>query len=309
MKKRGANRVLVLLLSVAVLGVLFCGCAKEDMAVDMEYGNGAYAKEEYIEENDYAAEAPELSASGSDGSLVADNRKLIRRLSLSVETENYDDLLDRVQERVTTVGGYIEQMEANTRYGTKNRYADMTLRIPADQLGAFSAHMEEISNVVWRNESTEDVTTQYVDTESHLAALRIEQERLMALLEKAESLTDILELESRLTDVRYELEQMESQLRTYDNQIEYATVSLSVSEVEVYTPIEEPGFWESIGDGFVESLRGVWSFLTGAFALFVVAIPYLVLLGVILLVVLLPVLVHRRKKKKTAQNRPELPEE
>jgi len=309
MKKRGANRVLVLLLSVAVLGVLFCGCAKEDMAVDMEYGNGAYAEEMYSLEMGYEAEEPELSAAGSVDGNVAENRKLIRRLSLSVETENYDDLLGRIQERVTAVGGYMEQLEANTRYGTKNRYADMTLRIPANQLSAFSEHMEEISNVVWRSESTEDVTTQYVDTETHLAALRIEQERLMALLEKAETLTDILELESRMTDVRYELERMESQLRTYDNQIEYATVSLSVAEVEAYTPIEEPGFWESIGDGFVDSMHGVWSFLTGAFAVFVVAIPYIVLLGVILSVVLLPIIAHRRKKKKVALSRIDHPEE
>ena len=80
------------------------------------------------------------------------------------------------------------------------------------------------------------MTLDYVDVESRKKMLETEQQRLLELLETAESLDDILTIESRLTEVQYELDSKESQLRTYDNQIDYSTVYLDIDEVVRYTP-------------------------------------------------------------------------
>ena len=96
--------------------------------------------------------------------------------------------------------------------------------------------------------------------ESHKKTLETEQERLMALLEQAESLEDILTLEKYLSDVRYQLERMESQLRTYDNLVDYTTVHMYITEVKELTP-EPPEEEETPGqrlvNGFMESLEDV----------------------------------------------------
>ena len=63
-----------------------------------------------------------------------------------------------------------------------------------------------------------------------------EQERIWALLEKADTLEAVIALEERLSEIRYQLESMESQLKLYDNQVDYSTVSIHISEVAVYTP-------------------------------------------------------------------------
>ena len=68
------------------------------------------------------------------------------------------------------------------------------------------------------------MTLQYVDLESHKKALTTEQDRLIELMEQAETVEDIITIEGRLSEVRYQLESMESQLRTYDNKIDYSTV-------------------------------------------------------------------------------------
>ena len=57
--------------------------------------------------------------------------------------------------------------------------------------------------------------------------------------------------------MRYELENRASQLRLYDNQVDYATIYLSIDEVQEYTPVEEPTVWERISGGFVSSVKGV----------------------------------------------------
>ena len=68
----------------------------------------------------------------------------------------------------------------------------------------------------------------YVDMQSHVKALRTEQNTLLELIEKADKLKDIIALQSQLTQVRYEIESYESQLRMYDNRVNYSTLNLTV---------------------------------------------------------------------------------
>lgn len=309
MKKILALTLCVLLLMLALVG---CGAASYGAEKDAvaeyempaEYGgdsdgsfyyrsdtNGAYGETQ-------AAAPSEPSPEG-----VSTNRKLIRTVTLSLETEEYDVLLDGISQRIAACGGYVEYMSADTRYSSDSRYATMTVRVPANRLEEFVTSVSGISNVVQRSERTEDVTLSYVDLQSHASALRTEQERLISLLAEAENLSEILEIEDRLTYVRYELESMESQLRTYDNLVEYATVSLSVSEVKKLTPTVEKGFWEKIGDGFMDSLSSIWEGLKSFFSFLVIALPYLLVIAVIVGVILLIILLCVRKSRKKAAKR------
>ncbi len=291
------KKILIISLSLLLLLTLFTGC-----------GAGTEADYAYTESpKDFAEDAMSETVVLNNGSFTADssatsvttNRKLIRKLHLEVETETYDDLFANVQQMVAQCGGYVESMDANTRYGSTSRYATMVIRVPADQLDHFAAGVAEASNVVYRSESTNDVTLSYVDMESRKAALLVEQERLMALLEQAGSLEEILQIETRLTEVRYELESIESQLRTYDNLVDYATVTLSISEVKVLTDVEEEekGFWETIGDGFLDSVSGLWNGIKKVFSFLLIASPYL-LIFVIAPLTLLFFLLRRKRKNR-----------
>ena len=304
------KKLIALTLSLLLLASTFVGCAMSSEKMAQDNAAGAPYVEapydgEYARDDDYGVPAESTqTAAGA----VAENRKLIRRVSLGLETEEYDVLLSAISDRIASCGGYMEAMEADTRYSSNSRYATMTVRVPADRLDTFVSAVSEVSNVVQRSESTDDVTLAYVDTESRRDALRVEQERLMALLEKAETLADILEIESRLTDVRYQLESMESQLRTYDNLVDYATVTLTIKEVKQLTPTVEKGFWEKIGDGFVDSARSVWSGLKALFSFLIIALPYLlvlaILVGIVLAIVFLCVRKSRRKAAKRQQPPP-----
>ena len=138
------------------------------------------------------------------------------------------------------------------------------------------------SNVTSKNETVTDVTLQYVDLESHKKALEAEQERLLEMIEQAETVEDMITIESRLSEVRYQLESQESQLRTFDNQIQYSTVYLNIAEVEKYTPVAERTFFEKISDGFTDNLAGVAEDLVNFVIWFISSLPYLVVWGIII---------------------------
>jgi hypothetical protein len=153
----------------------------------------------------------------------------------------------------------------------------------------FVGHVEDATNILSSSEKAEDVTLKYSATESRLKALETEEARLLELLAKAATLNDLLTLESKLADVRQELETVKSQLKLYDSLIDYGTITLTITEVKEYTEVveeEEPTAWERISTGFVKSLKGVWTILTEIFIFLVVALPYLVIPGVIVIAIL-----------------------
>ena len=233
-------------------------------------------------------------------------RKLITTMNLSAETEHFDELMGNLEEQITAFGGYIESSNqwngSVDYYGNRinDRSASLTVRIPAEKLDGFLDMMEENSNITNKSKNVEDVTLAYVDLESHKKALLTEEERLLELLEKAETVEDLISIEDKLANVRYQLESMESQLRTYDNKIDYSTVYLDIQEVTRLTPPEEPTTWGRIKNGFSENVYNmavdVQDFLIGL----IINIPYillwLVILGVVLLIVFL--LAKHEKKKK-----------
>lgn len=255
------------------------------------------------------AEAEEAPAadSGTTENLensVASNRKLIKRVNMTAETQDFDTLVARIDQKVKALGGY---MEDSSVYGNSYshdgmRSASFTARVPADRLDELVVAVSEASNVVNKSESATDVTLTYVDTKSRKEALQVEYERLMALLEKAEDIDTIVALETRLTNVRYEIQNLESTLRTYDNLVDFATVQISVEEVKVYTEeVTKPKTgWERMSEGFLRSIQNIAYDLENFAIGFVIRIPYLIVWGIIIGVIFLIVrgIIKGRKKKK-----------
>ena len=239
-------------------------------------------------------------------STAATERKLIKTVNMDVETREYDKLLASVENKVTELGGYIESLDAyngSSYYSYRStRNANMTIRIPKDRLDEFLNTVSDLGNVTNRSENVQDITLTYVDMQSHRDALQTEQERLLQLLEQAESIEDIIAIEQRLSDVRYQLESMESQLRSYDNQVDYSTVYLYIDEVEVYTPVEEETAWERISAGFMDSLKNIGIGIKEAAIWFVIHIPYLVIWAIVIVVI---VLILKKIRKRTKRIRAE----
>lgn len=290
----------VLLVCMLLLGLTACGgeAPMENVAMDSTYVPGAPAE----------MESGLQKAESTTTSLPAD-RKLIRNITIDAETEDLATLTDALIARTAQLGGYVESKDLRngSQYsGYVRRTLSLTVRIPAEKADEFVAQVSENSNIVSSTESIDDVTLQYVDTESHVKALETEQERLLALLDKAETLKDIITLEDRLTDVRYELERYASYLRTMDNQVTYATIRLSVTEVKEYTPVieEEPTVWQRISVGFKRSIKDIREGLADFFVWLVVNSPYLLIWGGIITVVILILRKRGHLRPRRKKNQP-----
>lgn len=317
-KKMNQKRTGLCLTGLLLAASLFTGCgsSKESYSAAAAENSAAYDTGGVYATTDTAAaaemdyefsmsEEAKLEEAGMgplEENVQATERKLIKTVDLSVETEEYDTLLANLEQQIAGLGGYIEyQNQYNGSYYSgyqETRDAFMQIRIPVEHMDEFVVNVGEWTNIRNKEERVEDVTLQYVDLESRKKALTTEQDRLLELLEKAESVEDIISIEARLSDVRYELESMESQLRTLNNQIDYSTINLSIQEVRRLTPTEEKSVWDKMRNGFVKTIYNIGDDIEYGFIWFVVNIPYFIIWIVIIVVVILVFRAWRKKRRK-----------
>lgn len=225
-----------------------------------EYPADANTDYEIMEGVDVVSNSPDPDSP----SALPGGNMLIRTVSMTIATENFDDLAQLIRTNVSTYGGYFENMYISGT-GTVNDYKRGTyvIRVPAENLDALTAALDGQGTLISSSETTEDVTLDYVDIQSHLSALRTEQDSLMALLEEADDLDTIVQLENYLADIRYEIEYYESQARTMDNLVTYATLTINLEEVVTEEPpveideVREETLKTRVSKAFSESMSKV----------------------------------------------------
>ena len=256
----------------------------------------------------------EVSNPGTDPARTSDEtspapveRKLIRNVSMHLETREFDALTKSISDAVTFFGGYIEQADVsgNSLYWSgerSSRYSNITARIPENKLDAFLTEVSGQGNVTYKNESVQDVTLQYTDITSRKKTLQMEQDRLWELLEKAESIDAVIALEARLSEVRYQLESIESQLRTLDNQIVYSTVYLSIQEVQVLTSTDPDTIPVRIQKGLSRSFNTLKISSVDFLVWFISSLPILAVFAVLVFIAII-ILKKPLKRCKTRKQK------
>lgn len=295
----------VLLCTALLLTLTACGSSSATMKMEAAAPEEAPAVMDMM-----AANGASLKGAQSQSPALPEGRKWIITMDMNVETDDLDVLMEDLDQKINTLGGYVEDQNIHngSNYASRRyRSANLTVRIPDEKVDQFTNDISGLANVVSQNLRREDITLQYVATSSRVTALETEEARLLELLAEADNMTDLLEIEARLTDVRYELENYTSQLRLYDNQVDYATVYLYIEEVQEYTPVEEPTFFERIKTTFTDALDGLGEGIIDVTVFLVGNSPYILTFGVLGFIVIklkkrCGKFQFKKKSKKDTQN-------
>ncbi len=307
-----------ILAAVACLltAMLLAGCGAKMEANDMAMMDAPQAAGNagglYGEAKDFVyTESTTDTSSYTDPSAMQNTgRKLIKNVTLRLETKEFDAFTAELSARITAFGGYVQSSSVDGgSYYSKNyrRYATVTARIPAEKLDAFVSGVSEIANVTSRSENANDVTLSYYDMESHVKALRSEYDTLVGILEKCTELKDVISVQSRITEVLYQIESYQSKLNNYDNLVAFSTVTMNISEVERETVVDPETVGERISAGFSETVADIRDGFEDFAVDFVVNLPYLLIWAVILTVIVLVLRsgVRRIKRNRLAKKKDE----
>lgn len=317
MKKtvRILSLVIALLLTVLCIGACSNSYAPNGDTLGVMKSDGSAA--EYGEyDNDgmlnYSGlDKTEPEAPGDEKTEVTDitasqyQRKIIYNVKTVLESRDFDDAIAKIRSLVSENFGYIESSQvsgvsySSGKYYTRSAY--FTIRVPADKLDGYVDTLGTFCNVTSTNTSTRDVTETYYDVQARLDAYRVQEERLLAMLEGSTDLEYMLRVEDKLSEVRYYIDSLQSTINAYDAKVEYSTVEITLREVVDYTKVtgEPETYIGRLWDSFKNSMTdfGVW--LGDALIGVVYALPWLIFLAVIAIVII--VIVKGKAKKRKAK--------
>ncbi len=247
---------LVVLIVIAISGVLVaCGGADLAETDDSSRGENLSSDEQVFDDggfennskltlsSDGAIGVPAFPSSmpdgpssreahGTIGSLETAQRKIISVASVSLEVEAVQEAVVSVRSIAESLGGFVDQLSSSG--GGESQQATIAIRVPQVQFLNAIESIEALGQVVSSSVSSEDVSEQFIDLEARLKSSLRQEQSLLSLLEKAETLNDLLTLERELSRVRSDIERIQGQLSFLERRVELATITVSLT-----TPKEE----------------------------------------------------------------------
>ncbi|MEB3222521.1 MAG: DUF4349 domain-containing protein [Candidatus Sericytochromatia bacterium] len=243
---------------------------------------------------DMAAEAPPPGAANEaarDKAApdVTAGMYIIRKGAVTVQVADVRAGMRKVALLARETGGFVADSSYQAAEGNTPS-ATLTLRIPAKRFDALLDAIGGVGTVFARSIGSEDVTLSFVDTQSRIKNLRKEEALLLKMLDRTGKLTEVLEVERQLSRVSGEIEQAQGRLRHLANQVELATIEVTLSE-KVQTVTHSP--WgvlpSAVENAVADAQRALAGSLAGALQatiwLVMVVLPTLVLAGGLFLLV------------------------
>ena len=292
---------------ILIFSIIMVGCTSKtsenlssaSQALEMAQSDSSVSTEMY----DMDSGATEESSVNGE-KLLEPERKIIKSSQLSLETAKFNDVINSLEDMVKSYGGYIASSSIDAEGINNNyqclRFASYKINIPSDKLDDFLDESSKLATVRNKSTSAEDITAQYYDNESRLKSLQIQEERYLEILKTATEVKDIIEIENALTDVRYEIENLTTCLNKISNLVDMATVNINIQEVSQETVAQSvpKTLGEKISSSFVNSLKKIKEFSINTVIFIIAAIPYLIIISILLVLSLGIYKAIKNKKSK-----------
>jgi len=160
-------------------------------------------------------------------------RKIIKDGSAEIETIEFDKTLNNLYEMLIKNNGFVESqsLQGSRVNSSSLRYASIVIRVPSKVFDETMFNLPSLGTVFNQRTQGTDITDQYTDTESRVRNLKVQEDRILELITKAEKIEEIVSLEGRLSELRYQIESLENSLKNFDRLLDYSRITLSISEV------------------------------------------------------------------------------
>jgi anti-sigma factor RsiW len=187
-------------------------------------------------------------------------------LAVTMTTLQFDKARSALDEILKRHHGHIGELSVNSPAGSA-RSLTATLRIPGNRLDAALNDLKGLGRVDKESQGGQEVTQEYIDLEARLANSRHTEQRLIDIQrERTGKLSDVLTVEMQIGRVRGEIERMEAQRKNMKNQVDFATVTLNVSEeykaeIKAVPPSTSTRFRNAAVEGYRSVVDGIIAFL------------------------------------------------
>lgn len=197
------------------------------------------------------------------------DKKIIKNASLNLEIKDYNTFSASLREKINAFGGYIAQEEqSQSDYKIEN---SITVKVPFDQFD--NAVVQLTVNTEKINEkkiTSQDVTTEFIDTKSRMESKKQIRLRYMDLLKQAKNMEEILNVQSEINEIQEQIESAAGRIEYLGHSSTFSTIHLTYFQILNYSAkdSDKPSFgtqlsnafktgWSWVGDLFI-GLVSIW---------------------------------------------------
>src|SRR5213083_2639139 len=164
------------------------------------------------------------------------NRKLIRNAAVQLEIVSFDDAVQKITALANEERGYVATTSSEKQANGKLR-GTVIVKVLPENLDRFLQKVRGLGELMNQTLGTEDVTKAYLDTDARLKNAHVMEQRLVDMLKtKTGKVSDLLQVEKELGRVREDIEKMQGELKYWDSQVQFSTVTVSLAEKEMEEP-------------------------------------------------------------------------
>ncbi len=260
-------------------------------------------------------------SSASGGGQAADaatfDERIVRTADMNVQATDVPSAVRQVRTIVQTAKGFVADEQTTTSPEDPRPAAErgndpagprppwtqsvLTVRVPNASLDRVMQQVGELGSVLNRNQSSEDVTSQYVDTASRVRSQTASVERVRALLARATNLGQVVQIEGELARREADLESLKARLKSLEDKTTLSTLTITLSPRETtVAPTQHD-------NAFVDGLRAGWTALLSSAGVVLTVVGALLPFAVVLALLAAPVAWwarRQRRRPRTAEAQP-----
>lgn len=289
--------------------------------------DGSYYEEDYQKDQSQTTESGSDQAEASDQAENSDQKlvdgttdangnkiklveeKLVYRCQLDIETKNYTEDKENLMKLISEYEGIIQNSNeydsddywyssdhVKTR-GTKT--LNLQVRIPSEKYKEFIGTVGTIGKVKRNSQQVDNISYDYYNTQADIEQLKIQEQRLLEMMEQAYTIEDMITVEDRLSEVQNELSKLQTKLVGLDTDVAYSYVDIELEEVFEYSAaeVEKPGFFKRLGKEIVDGFKAMIQTFEDIILFVVGAVPRLIPFAVFGFIVYKIIKVYRRNHK------------
>ena len=195
-------------------------------------------------------------------------------VQMQVDKGGFFDTWSKIVALTNSYSGNI----ANSSYYKESDFyfGSITVVIPSERFDEFVTTLQKYGKVESLNVSTDDVTSEYVDSTAKLKVLESQRDLLESWLKNAKNVDGMIKLRDEIAQVEEQIETIKGRLNYIAFHTDFSDITISLSEKE--GSFNNTTFWDTVVYWLKKPLQAFLYSLIGLLVAILFAVPW-VLLG------------------------------
>lgn len=156
--------------------------------------------------------------------VAAQNRIIVRTVDMTLVVGEVSGTVDEIGRVAVDLGGWVVSSDRSSRHA-----GSIAIRVPAQSLDDAVGQLRQLAVEVEAESSTsQDVTDEYVDSNSRVRSLRATEESLLELLSQASDVEDTLLVRAELTQVQAEIEGLLGRIKLLEQTAAFSLINVNL---------------------------------------------------------------------------------